>query len=291
MGTCRSIRESVGDVTIVDLNGKMTLGEGDELLRDKVNSLIQQGQKKIILNLSEVPYIDSAGLGEIVRTYTTVSRQGGSLEAAQSHQADPGSAGHHEAVDRLRDVRERAGRHQELRGRRLALLSALHGAQSTSGDRDPGRLASGERPGSIPPGQPARLAPAGTVDQEPRCLRGAAVRPRVVRARRPVAGARRRGLRDLLRPVGCRLPGQRRRWTGRATAGTRSNRSGRSRRAHCPPPRQLVAAAVIGGAALALAFWLRPAFGWVAAHLPRDADGVLLAAEAPGDPRRAHRSR
>jgi anti-sigma B factor antagonist len=58
----------------------MTLGEGDELLRDKVNSLIQQGQKKIILNLSEVPYIDSAGLGEIVRTYTTVSRQGGSLK-------------------------------------------------------------------------------------------------------------------------------------------------------------------------------------------------------------------
>ena len=70
----------VGDVTIVDLNGKMTLGEGDELLRDKVNSLIQQGQKKIILNLSEVPYIDSAGLGEVVRTYTTVSRQGGSLK-------------------------------------------------------------------------------------------------------------------------------------------------------------------------------------------------------------------
>ncbi len=70
----------VGDVMIVDLSGKMTLGEGDELLRDKVNSLVQQGQKKIILNLAEVPYIDSAGLGEIVRTYTTVSRQGGSLK-------------------------------------------------------------------------------------------------------------------------------------------------------------------------------------------------------------------
>jgi anti-sigma B factor antagonist len=73
-------QRTVGDVTVVDLNGKMTLGEGDELLRDKVNSLIQQGQRKIILNLSEVPYIDSAGLGEIVRTYTTVSRQGGSLK-------------------------------------------------------------------------------------------------------------------------------------------------------------------------------------------------------------------
>jgi anti-sigma B factor antagonist len=71
---------SVGDVTIIDVNGRMTLGEGQELLRDKVNSLIQQGQKKLVLNLAEVPYIDSAGLGEIVRTYTTVSRQGGALK-------------------------------------------------------------------------------------------------------------------------------------------------------------------------------------------------------------------
>jgi anti-sigma B factor antagonist len=70
----------VGDVTILDLKGKMTLGEGDELLKDKINSLIHQGQKKLLLNLEGVPYIDSAGLGEIVRTYTTVSRQGGHLK-------------------------------------------------------------------------------------------------------------------------------------------------------------------------------------------------------------------
>jgi anti-sigma B factor antagonist len=70
----------VGDVMILDLKGKMTLGEGDELLKDKINSLIQQGRQKILLNLGEVPYIDSAGLGEIVRTYTTVSRQGGKLK-------------------------------------------------------------------------------------------------------------------------------------------------------------------------------------------------------------------
>jgi anti-sigma B factor antagonist len=70
----------VGDVKILDLTGKMTLGEGDELLRDKVNSLVHQGHKKLILNLEGVPYIDSAGLGEIVRTYTTVSRQGGKLK-------------------------------------------------------------------------------------------------------------------------------------------------------------------------------------------------------------------
>jgi len=70
----------VGDVIVLDLKGKITLGEGDELLKDKVNSLVNQGQKKIVLNLGGVPYIDSAGLGEIVRTYTTVSRQGGSLK-------------------------------------------------------------------------------------------------------------------------------------------------------------------------------------------------------------------
>ena len=71
---------AVGDVMVLDLKGKITLGEGDELLKDKVNSLVNQGHKKIILNLAEVPYIDSAGLGEVVRTYTTVSRQGGSLK-------------------------------------------------------------------------------------------------------------------------------------------------------------------------------------------------------------------
>src|SRR4026209_1305846 len=70
----------VGDVTILDLKGKMTLGEGDELLKDKINSLIHQGQKNLLLNLEGVPYIDSAGLGEIVRTYTTVSRQVGALK-------------------------------------------------------------------------------------------------------------------------------------------------------------------------------------------------------------------
>jgi anti-sigma B factor antagonist len=75
------IEERVVDgVTILDLKGKMTLGEGDELLKDKINSLIQQEKKKLLLNLEGVPYIDSAGLGEIVRTYTTVSRQGGKLK-------------------------------------------------------------------------------------------------------------------------------------------------------------------------------------------------------------------
>ena len=71
---------AVGDVMVLDVKGKITLGEGDELLKDKVNSLVNQGHKKMVLNLADVPYLDSAGLGEVVRAYTTVSRQGGSLK-------------------------------------------------------------------------------------------------------------------------------------------------------------------------------------------------------------------
>ena len=69
-----------GDDMILDLKGKLTIGEGDELLKDKINSLIQQGHRKLLMNLEGVSYVDSAGLGEIVRTHTTVSRQGGSLK-------------------------------------------------------------------------------------------------------------------------------------------------------------------------------------------------------------------
>ncbi len=71
---------TASDVTILDLRGKMTLGEGDEILKDKINSLILQGQKNLLLNFADVPYIDSAGLGQIVSAYTTVSRQGGRLK-------------------------------------------------------------------------------------------------------------------------------------------------------------------------------------------------------------------
>ena len=71
---------AVGDVTILDLKGRITLGEGDEMLKDKIHSMLNQGRKKIVLNFNDVPYVDSAGLGEIVRTYTTVSRQGGGLK-------------------------------------------------------------------------------------------------------------------------------------------------------------------------------------------------------------------
>lgn len=70
----------VGDVMILELAGRLTIGEGDELLRDKINSMLQQGHRKLLLNLGEVPYVDSAGLGQMVSTLSTVKRQGGSLK-------------------------------------------------------------------------------------------------------------------------------------------------------------------------------------------------------------------
>ncbi len=71
---------TVSDVTVLDLQGKLLIGEGDELLREKINSLVEGGKTKILLNLAEVPYMDSAGLGEVVRCFTTVSRKDGKLK-------------------------------------------------------------------------------------------------------------------------------------------------------------------------------------------------------------------
>jgi anti-sigma B factor antagonist len=71
-----------GKVTILSLAGKVTLGEGDVLLKDKLHSLLNQGRKDVLLNLAEVSYVDSAGLGAIVSAYTTMTREGGSLKLA-----------------------------------------------------------------------------------------------------------------------------------------------------------------------------------------------------------------
>lgn len=71
---------SAETVTILNLNGKLTPGDGDTLLRDIVHSLVKRGCNQLVLDLSDVPYIDSAGIGEIVSIYTKVTRRGGSLK-------------------------------------------------------------------------------------------------------------------------------------------------------------------------------------------------------------------
>ena len=70
----------VDDVTILDLSGRITLGEGSVQLREAVKDLLSRGSRKILLNLEDVNYIDSSGIGELVSAYTTVRNQGGDLK-------------------------------------------------------------------------------------------------------------------------------------------------------------------------------------------------------------------
>ena len=70
----------VGDVTVLDLAGRITLGEGSSTLRDSLKELVTKGDKKILLNLGDVTYIDSSGIGKLVSGFTTVTNSGGSLK-------------------------------------------------------------------------------------------------------------------------------------------------------------------------------------------------------------------
>src|ERR1700751_5241066 len=70
----------VDGITIVDLSGRITLGEGSVGLRDSIKDLLSKGQKKILLNLGDVSYIDSSGIGELVSAFTSVRNQGGELK-------------------------------------------------------------------------------------------------------------------------------------------------------------------------------------------------------------------
>ncbi|NLT68951.1 MAG: STAS domain-containing protein [Acidobacteria bacterium] len=71
---------TVGDVTILDCSGKITLGEGTMAVRNTVRDILKTDGKKIVLNLADVNYIDSSGIGELVSTYTTVTNSGGQLK-------------------------------------------------------------------------------------------------------------------------------------------------------------------------------------------------------------------
>ena len=70
----------VGSVVVLDLSGKLALGDGDGLLKDKVHSLVFQGSKEIALNLANLSYIDSAGLGELIAAHSTTTRNGGHIK-------------------------------------------------------------------------------------------------------------------------------------------------------------------------------------------------------------------
>jgi anti-sigma B factor antagonist len=69
-----------GDVTILDMSGKITIGEGSVALRTAIRRLLEEGKKKILLNLAGVGYIDSSGIGELVSSYTAINKDGGQLK-------------------------------------------------------------------------------------------------------------------------------------------------------------------------------------------------------------------
>ena len=76
----------IGDISIVDVRGRITVGEGNIMLREVVTGLVENGHKRILLNLQGVEYVDSGGLGELVRTHTTLQKEGGQLKMANVNQ-------------------------------------------------------------------------------------------------------------------------------------------------------------------------------------------------------------
>ena len=76
----RATYRDAGVVTVVDIGGRITLGEGSALLRKTIRELLDEGRTKIVLNLADVNYIDSSGIGELVTAFTTVKKNGGNLK-------------------------------------------------------------------------------------------------------------------------------------------------------------------------------------------------------------------
>jgi anti-sigma B factor antagonist len=82
----RAADREVSGVTIVDITGRITLGEGNMILREIIGDLVSKGRRKIVLNLAQVDFIDSAGMGELVKSYTTLRKQGGQLKLMSLHE-------------------------------------------------------------------------------------------------------------------------------------------------------------------------------------------------------------
>ena len=78
--TMKASSRKVDGVVIIDLSGRITLGEGAVVLRDTVKEISSRGEKKILLNLGDVTYIDSSGIGELVSAFTSVKNAGGELK-------------------------------------------------------------------------------------------------------------------------------------------------------------------------------------------------------------------
>ena len=95
-------QRDLGDVTVLDVSGRLTLSDGSGQLKDKVTSLVAAGRTNIVLNLANLSYMDSAGLGEMVACYTTATKVRWRGEDREHHRQDEGSAHHHQARHRVR---------------------------------------------------------------------------------------------------------------------------------------------------------------------------------------------
>jgi anti-sigma B factor antagonist len=76
----KSSTRQIDGITVLDLSGRITLGEGSVVLRDTIREILAKGEKKILLNLGDVTYIDSSGIGELVSAFTAVRKEGGELK-------------------------------------------------------------------------------------------------------------------------------------------------------------------------------------------------------------------
>ena len=100
----RMTERDVNGVAVLDIEGRIVLGEESNAFRERVKSMLAAGQKKIILNLAQVGYIDSAGLGTLVASFHSARSQGATLEAHQPRFKIQGSVAGHEADDRFRHL-------------------------------------------------------------------------------------------------------------------------------------------------------------------------------------------
>jgi anti-sigma B factor antagonist len=75
-------KRKIGNVTVFDLKGKILFGDGIDELRQSINTAIKDKEKQLVLNFAEVPYLDSTGMGEVVRSYTTLKKEGGTVKIA-----------------------------------------------------------------------------------------------------------------------------------------------------------------------------------------------------------------
>ena len=80
MGELNINERQAGDVTVLDMSGKITIGEGSVSLRAAIRRLLEEGKKRILLNLAGISYVDSSGIGELVSSYTAINKEGGQLK-------------------------------------------------------------------------------------------------------------------------------------------------------------------------------------------------------------------